>query len=155
TDTADFADFVLPAASFLEFDDIVSPYFHLSLSPQVQAADPMGEALPNQEIFRRLARAMGFNEPELFEEDPAMLDQLCGQAGIEGGFAPPKASGPVELFAEPLLQFADGIFPTPSGKIEIASARAETMGLPRIPLPHADPRPAAGQLRLLTPASAW
>ena len=54
TDTADFADFVLPAASFLEFDDIVSPYFNLTLSPQVQAIEPMGEALPNQEIFRRL-----------------------------------------------------------------------------------------------------
>src|SRR5262249_32805314 len=42
-----------------------------------------------------------------------------------------------------------------SGKIEIASARAEAMGLPRIPLPHADPRPAVGHLRLLSPASAW
>ena len=84
-----------------------------------------------------------------------MLDTLCGQAGLEGGFAALKARGTVELFAEPLLQFADGKFPTPSGKIELASARAEEMGLPRIPLPHADPRPAAGQLRLLSPASAW
>ncbi|HEY8017098.1 MAG TPA: molybdopterin-dependent oxidoreductase [Dongiaceae bacterium] len=155
TDTADFADFVLPAASFLEFDDIVSPYFNLTLSPQVQAIEPMGEALPNQEIFRRLARAMGLNEPELFEDDPAMLDRLAGQAGIAGGFAALKARGTIELFPEPVLQFADGKFPTPSGKIEIASARAEAMGLPRIPLPHVDPRPPAGQLRLLSPASAW
>jgi anaerobic selenocysteine-containing dehydrogenase len=155
TDTADFADFVLPAASFLEFDDIVSPYFNLTLSPQQQAAEPMGESLPNQEIFRRLARAMGFNEPELFEEDEAMLDRLSAQAGIAGGFEALKSGGTVELFAEPVLQFADGKFPTPSGKIEIASARAEAMGLPRIPLPHADPRPAPGHLRLLSPASAW
>ncbi|HKF63174.1 MAG TPA: molybdopterin-dependent oxidoreductase [Dongiaceae bacterium] len=155
TDTADFADFILPAASFLEFDDIVSPYFNLTLSPQQQAAEPMGESLPNQEIFRRLARAMGFNEPELFEDDQAMLDRLCAQAGIEGGFEALKARGTVQLFAEPVLQFADGKFPTPSGKIEIASARAAAMGLPRIPLPHADPRPAAGHLRLLSPASAW
>ena len=69
TDTTDFADYVLPAASFLEFDDLVSPYFHLSLSAQVKAMEPMGEALPNQEIFRRLARAMGYTEPELFEDD--------------------------------------------------------------------------------------
>jgi Anaerobic dehydrogenases, typically selenocysteine-containing len=113
--------------------------------------EPMGEALPNQEIFRRLARAMGFNEPELFEDDPAMLDRLAGQAGIEGGFSALKARGTVELFPEPVLQFADGKFPTPSGKIEIASARAEAMGLPRIPLPHVDPRPAKGLLRLLSP----
>ena len=45
TDTTDFADFVLPAASFLEFDDIVASYFHLTLSAQVKAAEPMGEAL--------------------------------------------------------------------------------------------------------------
>jgi anaerobic selenocysteine-containing dehydrogenase len=155
TDTADFADFVLPAASFLEFDDIVSPYFNLTFSPQLQAAEPMGLSLPNQEIFRRLARAMGFNEPELFEEDGAMLDRLCAQVGIEEGFEALKARGTVDVFAEPLLQFADGKFPTPSGKIEIASARAEAMGLPRIPQPHADPRPPAGHLRLLSPASAW
>jgi len=89
------------------------------------------------------------------DADAAMLDRLCGQAGLEGGFAALKAQGTVELFAEPLLQFADGEFPTPSGKIELASARAEEMGLPRIPLPHADPRPVAGHLRLLSPASAW
>ena len=57
TDTTDFADYVLPAASFLEFDDLVASYFHLTLSTQVRAAEPMGEALPNMEIFRRLARA--------------------------------------------------------------------------------------------------
>jgi anaerobic selenocysteine-containing dehydrogenase len=155
TDTADFADYILPAASFLEFDDVVSPYFNLTLSPQVKAAEPMGQSLPNQEIFRRLSRAMGFNEPELFEEDGAMLDALCRQAGISGGFAELAMRGTVELFGQPQLQFADGRFPTESGKIEIASAKAEAMGQPRIPLPHADPRPAAGKLRLLSPASAW
>src|SRR5262249_3372466 len=116
---------------------------------------PMGEALPNQEIFRRLSRAMGFNEPELLEDDPTLLERLCEQAGIEGGFAALKARGTVELFREPVLQFVDGKFPTPSGRIEIASPRAEAMGLPRIPLPHVDPRPPAGQLRLLSPASTW
>ncbi len=155
TDTADLADYILPAASFLEFDDIVSPYFNLTLSAQVKAAEPMGEALPNQEIFRRLARAMGYDEPALFEADSVLLDRLCRQAGIGGGFAELKARATVELFAEPVLQFADGRFPTPSGRIEIASARAEALGLPRAPLPHADPRPAGGRLRLLSPASAW
>ncbi len=155
TDTADFADYVLPAASFLEFDDIVTSYFNLTISPQAKASEPMGEALPNQEIFRRLARAMGYNEPELFESDGAMLDTLCRQMKLAGGFAALKASGTVKPFREPVMQFADGKFPTPSGKIEIASAKAESMGLPRIPLPHVDARPKDGRLRLLSPASAW
>jgi anaerobic selenocysteine-containing dehydrogenase len=155
TDTADFADYVLPAASFLEFDDIVTSYFNLTISPQVKATEPPGQALPNQEIFRRLAAAMGFDEPELQESDAALLDQLCRQMKVAGGFAALKDRGTIEAFAEPVMQFADGRFPTPSGRIELASARAEAMGLPRVPLPHADPRPAPGRLRLLSPASAW
>jgi anaerobic selenocysteine-containing dehydrogenase len=155
TDTADFADWVLPAASFLEFDDVVSPYFNLTLSAQVKAAEPMGAALPNQEIFRRLARAMAYDEPELYEDDPTLLDEICRQAGVAGGFAALRAAHTVDVFAAPRLQFADGKFPTASGKIEIASAKAAAMGLPLTPIPHADPRPADGRLRLLSPASAW
>ena len=55
TDTATFADYVLPAAGFLESDDIVASYFHHTLSAQVKAAEPPGDALRNAEIFRRLA----------------------------------------------------------------------------------------------------
>lgn len=58
TDTTDYADIVLPAASFLEFDDLVFSYFNYSISAQAKATEPMGEALPNQEIFRRLAAEM-------------------------------------------------------------------------------------------------
>ena len=61
---------MLPAASFLEFDDLVASYFDLSLSAQVKAIEPPGEALPNQEIFRRLAAAMGFTEPGALRERP-------------------------------------------------------------------------------------
>src|SRR5258705_5699083 len=154
TDTADFADYVLPAASFLEFDDIVTSYFSRTISPQVKATEPPGQALPNQEIFRRLAAAMGYGEAELFESDAALLDELCRQMGIAGGFAALKQRGTIEPFAEPVMQFADGRFPTPSGRIEIASGKAEAMGLPRVPFPHADPRPAPGPLRLLSTASA-
>ena len=67
TETANYADYVLPAASFLEFDDVVMSYFNASISAQVKAVPPLGEALPNQEIFRRLAAAMGLTDPELFE----------------------------------------------------------------------------------------
>ena len=77
TDTADHADYVLPAATFLECDDVVAPYFDRAvLSAQVKAVEPPGEALPNTEIFRRLAAAMGFAEPELFETDAELIDGL-------------------------------------------------------------------------------
>src|SRR5205823_12725442 len=85
TDTADFADYVLPAASFLEFDDIVTSYFNLTISPQVKATEPIGQALPNQEIFRRLARAMGYSEPALHESDSSMLDAMCRPRAQPGG----------------------------------------------------------------------
>ena len=55
----------------------------------------------------------------------------------------------------PLVQFADLEFRTPSGRIEIASERAAADGHPRVPQPSHDPRPAAGRLRLLSPASRW
>lgn len=59
TDTAAYADIVLPAASFLEFDDLCCSYFHLTIDPQVKCAEPMGDSLPSQEIFRRLSRQWG------------------------------------------------------------------------------------------------
>ena len=155
TDTADFADYVLPAASFLEFDDLVSGYFNLTLSAQAKAMEPMGEALPNQEIFRRLSAAMGFNDPELYEDDRAIIDRLLAGTPFKGGFDALKKVGTATIFPEPVLHFADLKFPTPSGRIEIASDRAVADGLPRTPLPIADARPADGRLRLLSPASPW
>jgi len=154
TDTVDFADVVLPAAGFLEFDDMVSPYFHLSLSAQAKAIDAIGESLPNQEIFRRLAKAMGFAEPELYEQDAPILDTLARQTGV-ASFAALKAKGTVDLQPKPVPLFADLKFPTPSGKIELKSARAAADGHPALPHPDADPRPAAGSFRLLSPASPW
>ncbi len=155
TDTVDFADIVLPAATFLELDDIVSPYFNLTLSAQVAALPAMGQALPNQEIFRRLAKAMGYAEPELHEPDAPILDRLCQQVGLEGGFQHLAKAATVTLYPEPVLQFADGQFPTPSGKIEIASIAAQQDGLPLVPQPSFDPRPQKGWYRLLSPASPW
>ena len=155
TDTTDLADVVLPAASFLEFDDLVASYFDLTLSAQVKAAEPMGESLPNQEIFRRLAGAMGLSEPELSESDEEVIATLLGGTGLGLDFAKLAALGTVSVSAEPLVQFAGLAFPTPSGRVEIASAHAEADGHPRVPLPLADPRPVEGRLRLLSPASGW
>ena len=155
TDTARFADIVLPAASFLEFDDIVTSYFNLTLSAQTKASEPMGQSLPNQEIFRRLAAAMGFNEPELQESDESMIAHILGQVGVVEDFAALSEKGTVNVFDEPVIEFESLRFPTPSRHIEIASERAGADGHPRTPQPLADARPAGGALRLLSPASPW
>jgi anaerobic selenocysteine-containing dehydrogenase len=153
TDTTDYADIVLPAASFLESDDLVASYFHISLSAQVKAIEPFGESLPNTEIFRRLAAAMGFDEPALHESDDEVIARVLEPTGVTFGELAER--GTVWLESEPVVQFADLRFPTPSGRVEIASDSAQADGHPRVPEPHADPRPDAGMLRLLSPASPW
>ena len=155
TDTATYADIVLPAASFLEYDDLTFSYFHYHMGAQAKISDPLGESLPNAEIFRRLARAMGLEEPALFESDAMLIETMMQQMDPGFDFAELKRRGYFALSEEPLPIFADQKFDTPSGKIEIASAQAEEMGLPRAPQPWADEPPGNGQLRLLTPASKW
>jgi anaerobic selenocysteine-containing dehydrogenase len=155
TDTTAYADIVLPAASFLECDDLVLSYFDLTLSAQVKAGEPLGESLPNSEIFRRLAAAMRFTEAELFESDEDLIGRLLTQTRYEGGFSALAKQGTVSLFAEPRLQFEDRSFATPSGRIELFSSRAADLGLSAFPIPHADPPSALGRIRILSPASMW
>jgi anaerobic selenocysteine-containing dehydrogenase len=155
TDSTQMADYVLPAASFLEFDDLIASYFQLTLSAQVKVMEPMGGALPNLEIFRRLARAMNYCEPELQESDAAILATLMQRSGLGLDFASLAKRGSIWVPERPAVQFADGVFATPSGRIEIASARAAADGHPRLPQAWSDARPAAGNLRLLSPAHAW
>ncbi len=155
TDTADFADIVLPAASFLEHDDLVASYFNLSLSAQVKVAEPPGEALPNTEIFRRLAASLGLDDPELQESDRSLIDAMLERTGLGLSWDELATRGTVWISEEPVVQFPDLRFPTPSGTIELASAAAEADGHPRTPLPLADRRAADRRLRLLSPASPW
>ncbi|MBD0336877.1 MAG: amidase, partial [Cyanobacteria bacterium Co-bin13] len=155
TDTTDYADIVLPAASFLEFDDLVLSYFNYSVSAQVKTIEPLGEALPNQEVFRRLAAALGLSEPELFESDRAILDTLLRQTGLPLTFSQLAQLGTVDYRRDPVIPFADLTFATPSQRIEIATDRFVAAGLPYAPQPFADQRPAAERLRLLSPASPW
>ncbi len=155
TDTARHADIVLPAASFLEFDDITAGYFNLALGVQAKAAEPPGDALPNQEIFRRLANAMELDEPALYEADAAMLEQILEQIGYAGSFDDFRRTGVHFVSPEPVIALANLDFATPSGRIEIASSRAEAMGLPRVPVATVDTVPGDGRLRLLSPASRW
>lgn len=155
TDTAATADYLLPAASFLEFDDLLASYFQLTLSAQAKVVEPLGESLPNQEIFRRLARAMNFPEPEFRETDDEILAALLRNSGLGEDFRSLARQGTIWVPSRPRLQFADRRFPTPSGRIEIASASAAADGLPLTPQCRSDPRPSAGRLRLLSPAHSW
>ena len=155
TDSTALADYVLPAASFLEFDDIVAPYFNLSLAAQNKVMEPLGEALPNLEIFRRLGRAMGFDEAEFHETDAQILETLMGRSGLGESFETLRTKGMIWVPKDPAPQFAQRVFDTPSGRIEIASARAAADGLPQLPQCWSDPRPSSGNLRLLSPAHVW
>ena len=155
TDTAQFADIVLPAASFLEFDDVNIGYFHLMFAAQVKCAEPMGESLPNQEIFRRLAARMGFDDAELHRTDSALIAEILDHSGLGLSWDELREKGWVRGSDEPLVLWREGVFPTPSGRIEIASARAEADGHPRTPLATVDPPPPDGRLRLLSPAGKW
>lgn len=155
TDTANYADYVLPAASFLEFDDVVISYFNFSISAQVKAMPALGESLPNQEIFRRLAMAMGLIDAELFESDTSMLDKLLEQAKPGLTFRELAASGTIVHPAKPVVQFEHHDYKTRSGKIELTGSTFIDVGLPCAPFPSAEARPEGGELRLLSPASKW
>ena len=155
TDSTDYADIVLPAASFLEFDDLTFSYFHFNIGVQSKVMEAMGEALPNQEIFRRLARGMGYTERELFETDEELIESMLKQMGVRGGFREFQQRGWQPISAEPMVPWADLQFPTPGGKIELASVTAETRGLPRIPQTAVAPKDNGALLRLITPASEY
>jgi anaerobic selenocysteine-containing dehydrogenase len=154
TDTTAYADIVLPAASFLEFDDLVLSYFDLTLSAQSKAGESVGESLSNQEIFRRLARAMNYSEPELFEDDASLLERLVAQTPFSGSFEDLRQAGTVTLFSESRVQFAGLTFATPSGRIELASERLVESGIPLKPEPGDSKRPQ-GTFRVLSPAAMW
>ena len=155
TDTTDYADYVLPAASFFESDDLFASYFNLSLSAQVKVTEPMGESLPNSEIFRRIAKSMEYQDKELHESDSDIINNLLKQSNVDETFESLKLKGTVNVSAEPVIQFEGLKFSTPSGKIEIVSEQAEKDGLPLMPEPHADKRPNEDYFRLITSASPW
>ncbi|MGI9614621.1 MAG: molybdopterin-containing oxidoreductase family protein [Acidimicrobiales bacterium] len=156
TDSADHADIVLPAASFLEFDDVTFSYMSPIVGAQSKVRDPIGEALPNQEIFRRLATAMGFDEPELHETDSVLIQRLLDQLNLGMTHDELRQRGHVYLTDEPFDFFAEHGFPTRSRRIEIASDAAVAAGLDRTPTPTTDrDRHINGTFRLLSPASKW
>src|SRR5688572_23826129 len=134
TDTADYADIVLPATTQLEHYDVHKAYGHLYLLGNVPAIAPVGESLPNTEVFRRLAARMGFDEPCFRDTD----EDLCRTALNGVSWEGLKQSGWRKLeVPERFAPFAQGGFPTPSGKCEFHSAWLEKQGID--PLPFYNP----------------
>ena len=146
TDTVDYADIVLPATTQLEHFDIHSSYGHLYWMANNPAIAPMGEAKPNTEIFRLLARRMGLDDPCLFESDEAVaaaaLAAHPGNAGITIDSL--RNAGWQRLnVPQPYAPFAEGGFPTPSGKCEFSSERLAQLGFDPLPTyhpPHESPQ---------------
>ena len=129
TDTADYADYILPATTQLEHWDVHLSYGHTDVTLNQPAIAPVGQAKPNTQIFRELAACMGYTEP-CFEDSDV---QMC-RAAFEGkvdfdqllqdGFAPLSVAD---------APFAQGGFPTPSGQCEFVSARLIAMGQDGLP----------------------
>ena len=130
TDTARYADVIFPACTQIEQVDVVPAWGHLYLGYNHKAIEPVGESVPNTELWRRLSRAMGFEEPELYESDESLLDaalfDLDRIALERDGFV--RLSLP-----DPVLPYADGGYLTDSGRALLASHKFASLGLPDVP----------------------
>ena len=129
TDTADYADYILPATTQLEAWDIHLSYGHTDVLLNRPAIAPLGEARSNAQIFRDLAARMGFTEPCFADSDEALCRQAFG-SGVD--YALLESQGFATL-AIPDALFAEGNFPSPSGKCEFYSARLAAQGLDGLP----------------------
>ena len=137
TDTADWADYVLPATTQLEHWDVHLAYGHLYATLNRPAIAPMGEALPNTEIFRRLAKAMGLVHDYFADDDLTLIRQALDTNHVRMQGVTLEAlleRGWVRLnVPKPYAPFATGEFLTPSGKCEFYSERLAQLGLDPVP----------------------
>ncbi|MDB5875413.1 MAG: putative molybdopterin oxidoreductase [Ramlibacter sp.] len=129
TDTADYADYILPATTQLEHWDVHLAYGHTDVLLNRPAIAPLGQAKPNTQIFRELAQRMGFTEPCFTEDDESLCRKAYGQRVdfnllLEQGFA---------TLDVPDAPFAHGGFPTASGKCEFFSEALSRQGLDGLP----------------------
>jgi molybdopterin guanine dinucleotide-containing S/N-oxide reductase-like protein len=165
TDTARYADILLPATTTFEQTDLFTSYGHLYVQLSEAAIEPLAESKPNIEVFTLLAAKMGYTEP--FFKDTA--EDLIRQAldvkhpHMEGiTYERLKAEKFIRLnVPTPYIPFADGKYHTPSGKIEFYSKRMLKAGLDPLPThtPSAESADGAPELfaqypiRLITPAA--
>jgi anaerobic selenocysteine-containing dehydrogenase len=145
TDTADYADILLPATTQLEQFDIHKAYGHLYLLINKPAIEPLGEAKPNSEVFRLLADRMGFTEECFRDSDEEIARQsiTSGNPRMRGiDFEELRDRGWMRLnVPEIYAPFAEGNFPTPSGKCEFFSETLATQGIDPLPI-YIPPREA-------------
>ncbi|MES2054047.1 MAG: molybdopterin oxidoreductase family protein [Pseudomonadota bacterium] len=129
TDTADYADYILPATTQLEHWDVHSAYGHTDALLNRPAIAPLGQAKSNAQIFRELAAHMGFTEPCFSDSDETLARAVFGDKVdfdelLDKGFA---------TLNLPDAPYAEGNFPTPSGKCEFFSERLAAQGLDGLP----------------------
>jgi anaerobic selenocysteine-containing dehydrogenase len=156
TDTARYADIVLPATTQIEADDVVLPWGHLWIGWNAAAIEPVGESCTNTELFRRLAGAMGYTEPALFDDDATLLRAALPTIDLDELRTTGWLRAPYPDDGRP---FGDGAFDTPSGRVHLASDQLEAIGQPRVPTyvppregPAGDPALTSRfPLQLLTP----
>jgi len=166
TDTARYADIVLPATMPIEHGDLLIAYGHLYLAWNEPAVPPPGECLATTEIFRRLARKMGFDEPSLYDSDETIARQILdsGHPSLSGlTLEALKARGSVRLnYPDPFVPFATA-FHTASGKLEFVSDRMAQAGLDPVAgytsshetTQHDTPLAREYPLALITPANHY
>lgn len=137
TDTADYADILLPATTQLEHWDVHFSYGHHYMTLNRPSIEPLGESLPNSEIFRRIAKRMGLTDPIFDDDDETLIRQSLGSGAekIRGiTFEKLLETGWTRLnVPKPYLPFAEGGFLTPSGKCELYSETMAKMGLDPLP----------------------
>jgi anaerobic selenocysteine-containing dehydrogenase len=138
TDSMACADVILPAASHLEYGDLYKAYGHHYLQRSAPVIEPVGEALPNTEIFRRLAARFGFDEPCFSDSDAELMDQAIPAGALPlNGCRPSELAinDAVDMSADNPASLLRGQQPaTPSGKIELFSDALEQAcgtGLPQ------------------------
>jgi anaerobic selenocysteine-containing dehydrogenase len=148
TDTADYADIVLPATSQLEHADLHKAYGHTTIAYNQQAIPPLGEAKSNWEVMGLLAREMGFTESWLHQSTEEVIAEVLQATAVHNPafrditLERLQADHSITLEFEPRVPFADGRFPTPSGKVELYSQTMVDMGLE--PLPGYEPEEDTG-----------
>lgn len=150
TDTARYADLVLPATTQVEATDAVTSWGSLHVGWNEAAIEPLGESVSNSELHRRLAAAMGFTEPSLFDDDLTVLRDSLPTIDLDALRRDAVADVPFPGDRRP---WADGGFPTPSGRLELRSDRMAASGFPALPT-YAPPAEAPSQefpFALLTP----
>jgi anaerobic selenocysteine-containing dehydrogenase len=160
TDTTDYADFILPATTFLEHTDIQGAYGHYFVQLSSQAIEPLGEARSNVWLFGQLAQRMGFTE-ECFRDTPEQMirqalavgpDGRSTNAGMEEiSYEDLERKGhiPLAFHREGFRPYISGPLPTPTGKVEFFSEALAAEGRDGLPafVPPAESRWGEGAAR--------